>query len=149
MSRALVIEGGCHCRAIRYELQWPGSEGKPRVPARRCGCSFCTRIDGVWTSHPQANLKITRDATVPATPYRFGTGTADFLFCSRCGMTPLVTCRIDGREYAVVNVNTFDEIEDPGFDLDLSDSDFEGESLDERLARRAARWIGTVEWLEG
>lgn len=146
MSDPLLIEGGCHCRAVRYELRWPQAAGDAVVPARRCGCSFCTRIDGLWTSHPEATLTITENRAQEATRYRFGTRTADFISCSRCGITPLVTCVLDGTEYAVVNVHTFDEETERRFQLHTSDTDFDGESVDERLARRKARWIGRVAW---
>ncbi|MDX1554749.1 MAG: GFA family protein, partial [Xanthomonadales bacterium] len=137
------------CKAIRYRLQWPQARGEARVPARQCSCSFCQRIDGVWTSHPEARLEIYESTRRPATRYRFGTETADFLFCSECGITPLVICQLDGRDHAVVNVNTFDPAEEPGFEFEASTSDFDGESVDERLARRQARWIGNVEWRHG
>lgn len=144
MTGELLIGGGCHCRALRYELRWPTSDAgeETRIPARRCSCSFCTRIDGVWTSHPEAALTISEDPDHPATRYRFASGTADFLFCSHCGITPLATCEIEGRSYAVVNVNTFDE--EGGFTLDLSESCFDGESVEERLGRRQTRWIASV-----
>ena len=145
MSNALLIEGGCHCRAIRYELHWPNPGEPARIPARRCGCSYCTRIDGVWTSHPEASLTILLESGLSPKPYRFATGTADFLVCMRCGITPLVTCEIEGRLYAVVNVNTFDDSDEPAFALDVSDTDFEGENLEARLSRRQARWISRVE----
>lgn len=148
MSQELLIEGGCHCRAVRYALHWPvseGSETSPVIPARRCGCSYCTRIDGVWTSHPRARLVVRHDSNDELIKYRFATGTADFLVCSRCGITALVTCDMDEQRYAVVNVNTFDAHEGR-FTLELSDSNFDGEVVGDRLKRRKARWIGTVEW---
>lgn len=148
MSGQLVIAGGCHCGALGYELSWPeraGERGHVQIPARRCSCAFCTRIDGVWTSHPEARLTIWETPGVPASRYRFATATADFMFCSRCGIMPLVTCEIDGRIHAVVNVNTFDD-DAEGFALDFSDSCFDGESVDDRLGRRKARWIGRVSW---
>ncbi len=146
MKSGLVIEGGCHCKAIRYQLKWPEQPGAARIPARRCSCSYCMRIDGVWTSHPDAELGIFEAASRPATRYRFATGTADFLFCSYCGITPVVTCELDGRDYAVVNVNTFDEGPDKPFEFDACATDFDGETVEDRLARRKARWIGCVEW---
>ena len=147
MSGELLIEGGCHCRAVRYRLHWPEAQGVTQIPARRCGCSFCTRIDGVWTSHPEARLEISESAASPTRRYRFATGTADFLFCGQCGITPLVVCRLDDRDHAVVNINTFDPVEDPAWQFDEADTDFDGESVDDRLARRKARWIGRVEWV--
>lgn len=147
MSKWLIINGGCHCGALSYELEWPGKEdGEPvSLPGRKCGCSFCTRMDGTWTSHPDARLVIRENPELPASRYRFGTGTADFLFCSRCGVAPLVTCDIDGRTFAVVNVNTFEKPGDEEYELKVTSTDFDGETVENRLERRAARWIGQVE----
>lgn len=134
-----VMTGGCHCGAIRYELIWPLSS--PEVPVRACSCGFCTKHRGAYTSHPEAKLEaVVDDSLVSA--YTFATGTADFLVCSRCGVVPFATSLIDGRLYAVVNVNTFDK--DDELILTESISDFEGEAVDERLARRARTWISRV-----
>lgn len=76
--------------------------------------------------------------------YRFGTRSADFLFCLTCGVTLFAVCSIGSRELAVVNAHPLSLPE--GVDLVLSDADFDGESLQQRLDRRAARWIGTVTW---
>lgn len=141
----VVINGACHCGALGYALNWPATAGKrPVVPARRCSCSFCTRQDGVWTSHPEAVLEISEDSGWPPKAYRFGTGTADFLFCSRCGISPLVVGEISGQEFAVVNVNTFDDASKNRISLEYSDSCFDGESTSSRLDRRKQRWIGAV-----
>lgn len=135
-----LFQGGCHCGANRYRLAWPG--GQESLPARRCTCTFCTRFNGTWTSHPDAGLDMLENRDSPLTRYRFGTATADFLFCSRCGVTLAAVCEIGGRMRAVVNVNTLDG-RDP-IDFDCSDSDFEGESPVQRLDRRRERWIGRV-----
>ncbi len=70
--------------------------------------------------------------------YRFGTETADFYICTRCGVAPIVTSEIDGSGYAVVNVNCFDDV-DPA-ELDESPTDFDGEGTEDRLARRQRNW---------
>jgi hypothetical protein len=49
---------------------------------------------------------------------------------------------LEGRTYAVVNVNCLDGI-DPAT-LDRVTTDFEGEAVADRLARRRARWISDV-----
>lgn len=134
----MTYHGGCHCSAIRYRLEWPDAGGP--VPARRCGCSYCTRFNGTWTSHPEAQLAI-HVSGQGAGRYRFATGTADFLFCKHCGVTVAALGEDSGAIIAVVNINTLD---DAGIAFDHSDSDFEGETLDARLDRRAARWIGNV-----
>lgn len=141
MTEALrTLSGGCHCGANRYLLHWPRADGA--LPARRCGCSFCTRIGGVWTSDPGAELVISCSAGLPPLRYRFGTETAEFLVCSRCGITFAALDGNSGAARAVVNVNTLDPRDDLA--LDHSDSDFEGETTAARLQRRARRWIGKV-----
>lgn len=74
--------------------------------------------------------------------YRFGTGTGDFHVCTRCGVVPFVTSEVDGRIYAVVNVNAFEGL-DPKT-LPRAPVSFGGESTQNRLERRKQRWIPTV-----
>jgi hypothetical protein len=135
-----TIAGGCHCGNLSLELQWPASAEE--MPARACGCSFCTKHGGVWTSHPAARLVLRIADAAEATRYRFGTGTADFHVCRVCGAVPAVTCMLEGRTYAVVNVNCLEGV-DPAT-LNRVPTDFEGEAVADRLARRRARWIAEV-----
>jgi hypothetical protein len=134
------IEGACHCGNLRLVLAWP-DHARP-IPARACGCTFCTKHGAAWTSHPAASLRVTVESPAHWQRYAFGTGTADFHLCTRCGVPVVATSAIEGRDYAVVNVNTFER-----FDaalLDRSRGDFEGESVEDRLGRRRKRWIGDV-----
>jgi hypothetical protein len=136
----MLIDGGCHCKNMVFELDWPGAT--PDVVARACGCSFCIKHGGVWTSNPGAKLSVVvREAEV-VSKYAFGTETATFHVCSRCGAVPIVTSEIANRLYAVVNVNTFDNF-DPAR-LHRQAADFEGEELQSRLARRQRNWIADV-----
>lgn len=134
------IQGQCHCGNISYEFDIPGEAQD--LPVRACGCSFCVKHGGVWTSHREGKLGATlRDAS-KVSKYRFGTQTAEFYVCSSCGAVPFVTSDIDSHLYAVVNVNTFDGV-DPN-SLARAAADFEGESTGSRLARRKQRWIPDV-----
>jgi hypothetical protein len=45
---------------------------------------------------------------------------------------------IEGRRYAVLNVNTFDDVDRSG--LVETATDFEGETTENRLARRRRNW---------
>ncbi len=136
----MEIAGRCHCGNIRYVLEWPSAVD--RIPARACGCSFCTKHGGVWTSHRDAVLVAEVHDPSLLSRYRFGTGTADFHVCTRCGAVPFVTSAIDDRLHAVVNVNTFDGV-DPAL-LDRAPVSFDGEGTGERLERRKRNWIRTV-----
>ena len=133
----MKLEGGCHCGAVRYELTWPDGG---RVPARRCGCDYCRRFDGQWTSHPDARLDLTM--AVEPIRYRFGTATADFLSCARCGVVVAAIDDSDATLRAIVNVHTLDDA--AAMDFDRSDSDFSAETREARLARRAKNWMGDV-----
>ena len=137
------IGGKCHCGNIAFTLTWESDE----IPARACACSFCRKHGGVWTSHPGAALRVEIGDPACVSRYSFGTGTAEFHVCGRCGVVPVVTSRIDGRLYAVVSVNALEGI-DPSR-LRHVTSDVEGEDTDARLARRQRNWIATVEIVEG
>jgi hypothetical protein len=144
-SRGFVlISGSCHCGNITFSLGWPREP--PEIPARACACSFCLKHGGVWTSNAESTLavNVTRPALV--SKYSFGTKTATFHVCSRCGVVPLVTCELDKKLYAVVNVNAFQNV-DPSC-LRRSAADFEAEDLESRLARRKRNWIGNVRIIE-
>ena len=131
------IEGACHCRNISYVLTWPGPETEIRV--RECGCTFCRKHRGVWTSHRDSELAAVLDDESSVSKYRFGTATADFYVCSRCGAVPFVISEIENCLYAVVNVNTFEGVDSSS--LIRSSTDFDGEGADDRLERRKRNWI--------
>ena len=140
----MLIHGKCHCGNISFDLTW---EPDPtEIPARVCTCSFCVKHGGVWTSNPRGNLKIAIEDASLVSKYAFGTRTADFHTCARCGVVPVVTSRIEGRLYAVVSVNAFEGI-DPSM-LRRAPASFDGEGSDSRFARRQRNWIADVGYLE-
>jgi len=140
-----LIRGSCHCGNVSFELAWPGDS--TRVPARRCGCTFCQKHGGIWTSNPAGTLHVRIARPEHVSRYEFGTATAEFVVCAQCGAVPLVTSRIDGRVHAVVNVNTFDDFDSAC--LTIAPASFDGEEVEDRLARRRRNWIGDVRVEEG
>jgi len=141
----MLIRGSCHCRNISFTLAW---EPDPtEIPARACGCSFCTKHGGVWTSNPKGALRVKVEAPALVSRYSFGTQTAEFHICAKCGVVPVVTSRIDDHLYAVVSVNAFEGVE-PSL-LRHAPANFEGEAEAVRLARRKRYWIANVEFAEG
>ena len=134
------IKGKCHCGNISYEFLWP--EAGSRIPVRACSCTFCMKHGGVYTSHPDGQLAVQISDPALVNKYSFGTRTAEFHVCSLCGAVPFVTSTIDGSKYAVVNVNTFEGINRSDFDSSVTD--FDGESVGDRLQRRKKKWISKV-----
>ena len=117
----------------------------PAIPARACGCSFCVKHGGVWTSNPAGALTVTVQDPSRVSRYVFGTETAEFHICARCGVVPVVTSRIDGRLYAVVSVNAFEGV-DPER-VRRAPMSLDGEDTGARLARRRRNWIADVTWV--
>jgi hypothetical protein len=136
----MLIDGKCHCGNIAFVLDWPGPPSD--LVARACSCTFCVKHGGVWTSSPDAKLSVTFQQNAAVSRYSFGTATATFHVCSRCGVVPIVTSEIASRLYAVVNVNTFENFDLAG--LRRQAASFDGEEPKSRLVRRQRNWIPDV-----
>lgn len=134
------IEGSCHCQNIRFVLMWPGPEDE--IAIRNCDCTFCRKHGGSWTSHRDARLEVRIERVSSVSKYRFGTETAEFYVCSKCGAVPLVTSDIDSVLYAVVSVTAFDNVDVST--LSRSPTSFDGEDTGTRLDRRKRNWIPHV-----
>jgi len=66
---------------VRFEAEI----GEPPVPALDCNCSICRMTGFIHIIVPHGDFELVsgRDGL---TRYRFGTGTAEHLFCSACGV---------------------------------------------------------------
>jgi len=60
---------------IRIFSYYPPEKGGD-IPARACGCTFCVKHGGVWTSHPRATLRARVSDAGMVARYAFGTETA-------------------------------------------------------------------------
>ena len=89
----MLIHGKCHCGNISFSLTWEPDPAE--IPARACTCSFCTKHGGLWTSNPSGALEVVVKDPSLVSKYAFGTRTAEFHTCARCGVVPVVTSRID------------------------------------------------------
>lgn len=138
----MLIHGGCHCGNISFDYVIEPAPAD--IPARACGCSFCRKHGGVWTSSPGGSLRVRVKAPAALSKYAFGTKTADFHICSNCGTVPVVTCELDGTRYAVVSVNAFEDVD--ASLLRHGAADFDGETQASRLERRKRNWIADVQF---
>ena len=140
----MLSSGACHCGNISFRLDW---QPEPKeIPARACSCAFCVKHGGVWTSCPSGSLAVRVKDSRHVSTYAFGTKTAEFHVCSRCGVVPVVTSTIEGHVYAVVSVNAFGNVDTSL--LQRASVSFDGEGQGDRLRRRQRNWIGHVEFRE-
>ena len=87
--------GGCHCGAIRFEVDAPAC-----LQVQRCNCSMC-RITGF--EHlivPASRFRLLRGGQQLQT-YTFNTGVARHLFCQTCGVKSFYVPRSNPDGYSV------------------------------------------------
>ena len=132
--------GGCHCGnlQLRLHLTRPPAD----YPTRSCSCSFCRAHATRTVSDPDGRVEITAADWSGVERYRFGTGTADFLLCRKCGVYIGAVCETVTGTRAVTNVNSL--IDRAAFPPAASFPDHGAEAVDARLARRAANWTPAV-----
>jgi hypothetical protein len=128
--------GGCHCGNLRLRLSL--SQPPEETALRACLCSFC-RAHGTRTaSDPRGSAAIEAEDWSLVEPYRFGSGTAEFLICRRCGVYLGAICETASGTRAVINTNCLDDR--AAFTREPAPVDHDGENTENRLARRAANW---------
>jgi len=105
---------------------------------RACRCSFCRAHSTRTTSDPHGSVEIEAADWSLVEPYRFGSGTAEFLICRRCGIYIGAICETPAGTRAVINTNCLDDR--AAFTRKPVPVDHDGEAIEDRLARRAANW---------
>jgi len=128
--------GGCHCGNLRLTIRLPRPPAETRL--RACGCSFCRAHSTRTTSDPNGSVDMRASDWSLVERYRFGTGTAEFLICKRCGVYIGAIGDTASGTRAVLNVNCLED--QAAFTQTPQPVDHEGEAADDRLTRRAANW---------
>ncbi len=99
----IEVSGGCHCGAVRFRAELPD----PPVAALDCNCSVCsmTGFLHIMVPHEEFELITGRETL---TSYRFGTGAAEHLFCSTCGVNSFYQPRSHPDAWSL-NANCLDQ----------------------------------------
>lgn len=87
--------GGCHCGAVRFEVEAP-----EHVEASECNCSICSKSAYLHLIVPASRFKLVRGAE-QLTTYTFNTGIAKHTFCKICGIKPFYVPRSNPDGYSV------------------------------------------------
>lgn len=98
----MIHAGGCHCGAVRFEVDVPDS---PEV--EDCNCSICRMSGFLHLIVPAASFRLLQGEAALSL-YTFNTGVAKHYFCSICGIKPFYIPRSnpDGVD---VNVRCLDK----------------------------------------
>jgi hypothetical protein len=133
-------QGGCHCGNLRLSLRL--SQAPENTRLRACGCSFCRAHNTRTTSDPQGSVEIWAQDWTLVEPYRFGSDTAEFLICRRCGVYIGAVSETAVGTRAVINTTCLDDR--AVFTGQPVPVDHDGEKTEDRLARRATVWTPTI-----
>ena len=103
----MIHAGGCHCGAITVKLRL--SRPPEEMPLRSCSCSFCRAHATRTLSDRDGLAEITAAEPSLMEHYRFGSRTADYIICRRCGVYIGAFCETGSGPRAVINVNCLDD----------------------------------------
>jgi hypothetical protein len=98
----VVHRGGCHCGAVRFEVDAPAV-----LTVQDCNCSICRKTGYLHLIVPRARFRLLQgDASLVT--YTFNTGVAQHRFCGVCGIKSFYVPRSnpDGID---VNVRCLDD----------------------------------------
>jgi hypothetical protein len=98
--------GGCHCGALRLQLDT--ARALSRFVPRACDCSYCRKHGAAWLSDPGGALTIAVRSPQHLGEYRQGSEQARFVLCRDCGVLVAVVCEEAGRLFAAVNAPCLD-----------------------------------------
>ena len=99
----MIVEGGCHCGAVRFRARLP----EPPVPALDCNCSVCSMTGFLHIIVPHEAFELLGGYR-RLTSYRFGSGAAEHLFCSLCGVKSFYQPRSHPEAWSV-NAHCLDQ----------------------------------------
>jgi hypothetical protein len=111
----MKIEGGCHCKKVRFAAQVPAA-----VEILDCNCSICAMTGFRHLIVPHEDFTLLSGANA-LTSYRFGTGAAEHLFCATCGVKSFYQPRSHPEAWSV----NFNALDDPAL-LEVSTRLFDG-----------------------
>ena len=106
--------GGCHCGAVRFEVDLPKA-----FEVEDCNCSICAMSGNLHVIVPASRFRLLQGADSLA-EYTFNTGAAKHRFCRTCGIKSFYVPRSNPDGFAVtwrclddwqtldVTVNPFD-----------------------------------------
>ncbi|MGH8402005.1 MAG: GFA family protein, partial [Gammaproteobacteria bacterium] len=133
------INGGCHCGNILVELEL--AHAPENYNPRACDCDFCRKHSAAYVSDPQGSLSCRINDERYCGWYRQGSGIAEFLICTHCGVLVAVLYRNDGQLHAAVNAKAINGGKGFGMEQSVSPKTL---SASEKVTRWQEFWFHNV-----
>ena len=96
------VEGGCHCKAVRFRVEVPE---EPEI--LDCNCSICSKVGFLHLIVSEPDFELV-SGQADLVEYTFGTRTARHLFCRHCGVKSFYKPRSHPDGWSV-NLRCLDE----------------------------------------
>lgn len=124
MTTSVTLRGGCHCSAVQWQADVAAS-----VEIHNCNCSICERTGFQHLIVPKNQFTLIQGRDV-LQRYRFGTGTAEHLFCRICGIKSFYVPRSNPDGYSL----NWRCVENRGDVAEVSIVPFDGQNWEENAA---------------
>ncbi len=108
--------GGCHCKAVRFEVDLPSA-----FEVEDCNCSICAMSGNIHVIVPASRFRLLSGAD-NLSEYTFNTGGAKHRFCKTCGTKSFYVPRSNQDGFAVTW-----RCLDNWMDLDVTINKFDGQ----------------------
>ena len=98
-------KGGCHCGAVRYQVEIDAD-----AEALSCNCSMCGRSGTLLQFVPEASFKL-EQGEAQLTDYLFNKHAIHHTFCKTCGIKPFARGTGPHGPMVAINVRTLDDVD--------------------------------------
>lgn len=116
--------GGCHCGAIKFEIDAPAA-----VEAARCNCGICSMCGFLHLFVTRNQFRLLQGDDAIAT-YTFNTGVAQHHFCRHCGIKSFYVPR-SHPDALSINVNCLE----PASIESLREVPFDGRNWEQNISK--------------
>lgn len=105
MAERITHHGGCHCGAVRFEVDAAIGE------VISCNCSICTKRGSLLAFAPATDFRLLSGAD-KLRDYRFASKRIAHLFCADCGVESFGRgTKPDGTETVAINIRCLDDVD--------------------------------------
>ena len=135
-----VYSGSCHCGSIGFSYRT--NQPPMAWSVRACQCNFCRVHSALTTSDPAGAVEFHEYQAGSLQRYQFGQRITDFLLCRSCGVYIGAEIQTRAGRFGIININALHPV--PGVLPRIAAMDYSAESVEQRVARREARWSPVV-----